>query len=127
MPGRGDPLIQTVAAAPAVTRLAGRIEEGVLGTSTGVVSLTGAPPGLFPYLLEAVGGPLGLKWAVVFAHEKDAAAFARDAASVLGAPRVALFPAPALSPYQGIAPSLKVRRDEFGALQRLASGEVTVL
>ena len=127
MPGRGDPLIQTVAAAPAVTRLAGRIEAGVLGTSTGVVSLTGAPPGLFPYLLEAVGAPLGLRWAVVFAHERDAAAFARDAASVLGGARVALFPAPALSPYQGIAPSLKVRRDEFGTLQRLASGEVSVL
>ncbi len=127
VPGRGDPLIQTVAAAPAVTRLAGRIEAGVLGTSTGGVSLSGAPPGLFPFLLEAVGGPLGLKWAVVFAHERDAAAFARDAAAVLGAPRVALFPAPALSPYQGIAPSLKVRRDEFGTLQRLASGEVSVL
>ena len=71
-------------------------------------------------LFGAVGGPLGLKWAVVFAHERDAAAFSRDAAAVLGAPRVALFPAPALTPYQGIAPSLKVRRDEFGTLARLA-------
>ncbi len=127
MPGRGDPLIQTVAAAPAVMRLAGRIEEGVLGTSTGAVSLTGAPAGLTPYLLEAVGRPLGLRWTVVFAHERDAASFARDASAVLGPARVALFPAPALSPYQGIAPSLKVRRDEFGALQRLAAGEVSVL
>ena len=127
MPGRGDPLIQTVAAAPAVMRLAGRIEEGVLGTSTGAVSLTGAPPGLLPFLLEAVGGPLGLRWAVVFAHERDAAAFARDAEAVAGAARVALFPAPALSPYQQIAPSLKVRRDEFGTLQRLVSGDVAIL
>ena len=38
---------------------------------------------------------------------------------------MALFPAPALSPYQGVAPSLKVRRDEFGTLQRLASGEAS--
>ncbi|MGA7992436.1 MAG: transcription-repair coupling factor [Thermoanaerobaculia bacterium] len=127
MPGRADPLIQTVAAAPAVTRLAGRIEEGILETSRGAVSLTGAPPGLFPFLLEAVGGPLGLKWAVLFAHERDAASFARDATSVLGAIHVALFPAPVLSPYQGVAPSLKVRRDEFGTLQRLASGEVRIL
>jgi len=127
VPGRGDPLIRTVAAAPAVMRLAGRIEAGVLGTSAGAVSLTGAPPGLLPYLLEAVGGPLGLRWAVVFAHERDASAFARDASAVLGPERVASFPAPALSPYQGIAPSLKVRRDEFGALQRLAAREVSVL
>jgi transcription-repair coupling factor (superfamily II helicase) len=127
VPGRADPLIHTVAAASAVTRLAGRIEEGVLGTSRGAVSLTGAPPGLLPYLLEAAGGPLGLRWVVVFAHERDAGAFTRDAACVLGAARVALFPAPALSPYQGIAPSLKVRRDEFGTLQRLAAGEVSFL
>jgi transcription-repair coupling factor (superfamily II helicase) len=110
-----------------VKRLSGRIEAGVLGTSTGAVSLTGAPPGLLPYLLEAVGGPLGLRWAVVFAHERDAAAFARDAEAVLGADRVASFPAPALTPYQGIAPSLKVRRDEFGTLRRLASSEVSLL
>ena len=119
--------MKTLAAAPAVQRLAGRIEAGVLGTSTGCVSLTGAPLGLLPYLLEAVGVPLGLKWLVVFAHERDASAFARDAASVLGDERVAFFPAPALSPYQQIAPSLKVRREEFGTLTRLAEGSVELL
>jgi transcription-repair coupling factor (superfamily II helicase) len=124
---RRDPLLKTLAAAPAVQRLSGRIEAGVLGTSAGSVSLSGAPPGLLPYLLEAVGAPLGLKWTVVFAHERDAAAFARDAASVLGEERVAFFPAPALSPYQQIAPSLKVRREEFGTLTRLAEGSVEVL
>jgi transcription-repair coupling factor (superfamily II helicase) len=124
---RRDPLFKTLAAAPAVQRLAGRIEAGVLGTSAGSVSLSGAPPGLLPYLLEAVGAPLGLKWLVVFAHERDAAAFGRDAASVLGEERVAFFPAPALSPYQQIAPSLKVRREEFGTLTRLAEGSVELL
>ena len=124
---RRDSLFQTLAAAPAVQRLAGRIEAGVLGTSTGSVSLSGAPPGLLPYLLEAVGAPLGLRWLVVFAHERDAAAFSRDAASVLGEERVAFFPAPALSPYQQIAPSLKVRREEFGTLTRLAEGSVDLL
>ncbi len=91
------------------------------------MSLSGAPPGLLPYLLEAVGAPLGLKWAVVFAHERDASAFARDAASVLGEERVAFFPAPALSPYQQIAPSLKVRREEFGTITRLAENSVEML
>jgi transcription-repair coupling factor (superfamily II helicase) len=124
---RRDPLFKTLAAADAVQRLSGRIEAGVLGTSTGHVSLSGAPPGLLPYLLEAVGEPLLLKWLVVFAHERDAAAFARDAASVLDEERVAFFPAPALSPYQQIAPSLKVRREEFGTLTRLAEGVVDVL
>ena len=127
MTRRRDPLLDTLAAAPAVQRLSGRIEAGVLGTSTGSVSLSGAPPGLLPYLLEAIGAPLGLKWTAVFAHERDAAAFARDAASVLGEDRVAFFPAPALSPYQQIAPSLKVRREEFGTLARLAEGSVDVL
>ncbi|MGZ5427364.1 MAG: hypothetical protein ACXWE1_09150, partial [Thermoanaerobaculia bacterium] len=127
MTRRRDPLFQTLAAAPAVQRLLGRIEAGVLGTSTGSVSLSGAPPGLLPYLLEAVGAPLGLRWLVVFAHERDAAAFSRDAASVLGEERVAFFPAPALSPYQQIAPSLKVRREEFGTLTRLAEGSVDLL
>ncbi|MGZ6971241.1 MAG: hypothetical protein ACXVID_06230, partial [Thermoanaerobaculia bacterium] len=127
MTRRRDPLLKTLAAAPAVQRLAGRIEAGVLGTSTGCVSLSGAPPGLLPYLLEAVGVPFGLKWLVVFAHERDASAFARDAASVLGDERVAFFPAPALSPYQQIAPSLKVRREEFGTLTRLAEGFVDLL
>ena len=127
MTRRRDPLLKTLATAAAVQRLSGRIEAGVLGTSTGSVSLSGAPPGLLPYLLEAVGASLGLKWTVVFAHERDAAAFARDAASVLGEERVAFFPAPALSPYQQIAPSLKVRREEFGTLTRLAEGSVEML
>jgi transcription-repair coupling factor (superfamily II helicase) len=124
---RGDPLVSAIAAAEPVARLRARLEEGVLGARTGLVSLVGAPPGLLPYLLDAAGGPLGLRWAVVFAHERDAMAFRRDAEAALGAGRVAFFPAPSLTPYQGIAPSLKVRREEFGALARLAAGEPDLL
>ena len=127
MQRRGDPLVHAIAAAEPVARLGARLEEGVLGTRTGIVSLVGAPPGLLPYLLDAAGGPLGLRWVVVFAHERDAMAFRRDAEAALGVSRVAFFPAPSLTPYQGIAPSLKVRREEFGALARLAAGEPDLL
>ncbi len=127
MPPRTDPVLTRIAAAPAAVDLVRRLEEGVLGTSTGKVSLVGAPPGLAPYLLAAASRELGLRWLVVSAHERDAAAFARDAAAVFGAERVASFPAPSLTPYQGIAPSLKVRREEFGALARLAEGSLEVL
>ncbi|MGE5345329.1 MAG: transcription-repair coupling factor [Acidithiobacillales bacterium] len=127
MQRREDPLIHAIAAAEPVARLRARLEEGVLGARTGVVSLVGAPPGLLPYLLEAIGAPTGLRFAAVFAHERDALAFRRDAEAVLGAPRVAFFPAPSLTPYQGIAPSLKVRREEFGTLARLLLGEADLL
>jgi hypothetical protein len=122
---RIDPVLATVAAA--VAPLVSRIEGGVLGTSRGPVSLVGAPPGLWPYLLEAAGVPLGLRWAVVFAHERDALAFFRDAAAIFGEERVGYFPAPSLTPYQGIAPSLKVRREEQGTLARLQAGGLDLL
>jgi transcription-repair coupling factor (superfamily II helicase) len=124
---RGNPLVDALAAAEPVARLAARLEEGVLGAREGVVSLVGAPPGLLPYLLDAAAAPLGLRVAAVFAHERDALAFRRDAEAVLGAARVAYFPAPSLTPYQGIAPSLKVRREEFGALARLFLAEPDLL
>lgn len=91
------------------------------------MSLVGAPPGLLPYLLTAVGAPSGLRFTAVFAHERDALAFRRDAEGVLGPSRVAFFPAPSLTPYQGIAPSLKVRREEFGTLARLLLKEPDLL
>src|SRR5512140_1099262 len=122
---RADPVLATVSAA--VAPLVSRIEGGVLGTSRGPVSLVGAPPGLFPYLLEAAGVPNGLKWMVVFAHEKDALAFCNDATSIFGEARVGFFPAPSLTPYQGIAPSLKVRREEQGTLAKLRAGELDIL
>ncbi|HQR68372.1 MAG TPA: hypothetical protein PLB02_13365, partial [Thermoanaerobaculia bacterium] len=94
MQRRGDPLVHAIAAAEPVARLAARLEEGVLGTRTGLVSLVGAPPGLLPYLLEAAGSAAGLRFAVVFAHERDALTFRREAEAVLGTSRGAVFPAP---------------------------------
>ncbi len=91
------------------------------------MSLVGAPPGLLPYLLDTAGAPSGLRFTAVFAHERDALSFRRDAEAVLGPERVAFFPAPSLTPYQGIAPSLKVRREEFGALARLLLKEPDLL
>jgi len=125
--GARDPLLSKVAAAPPVASLLARLEARVLEDAGGGVSLVGAPRGLVPYLLGAASASLGLKWAVVCAHERDAAALHRDATAVFGAGRVAFFPAPSLSPYQGIPPSLKVRREEYGALARLAEGEVDLL
>ncbi len=125
--GRRDPLLEKVAAAPSVAGLLSRLEARVLEDAAGGVSLVGAPPGLLPYLFGAASSALGLRWAVVCAHERDAAALHRDAAAVFGAGRVAFFPAPSLTPYQGIPPSLKVRREEYGALARLAYGSVELL
>ena len=107
--------------------LLSRLEARVLEDAAGGVSLVGAPQGLVPYLLGAASSALGLRWVVVCAHERDAAALQRDAAAVFGADRIAWFPAPSLTPYQGIPPSLKVRREEYGALARLAEGEVDLL
>ncbi len=125
--GRRDPLLDKVAAAPSVASLLSRLEARVLEDAAGGVSLVGAPPGLLPYLFGAASAALGLKWVVVCAHERDAAALHRDAAAVFGPARVAYFPAPSLTPYQGIPPSLKVRREEYGALARLAEGNVDLL
>ncbi len=87
----------------------------------------GAARGFLPYLLGAAAHELGLRFTTVFAHERDAAAFAKDAAAIFGPSRVAFFPAPSLTPYQGVAPSLKVRREEFGTLARLLQNEVGIL
>ena len=125
--GRRDPLLEKVAAAPSVASLLSRLETRVLEDAAGGVSLVGAPQGLLPYLFGAASVALGLKWVVVCAHERDAAVLHRDAASVFGSERVAFFPAPSLTPYQGIPPSLKVRREEYGALARLAEGNVDLL
>jgi transcription-repair coupling factor (superfamily II helicase) len=125
--GRRDPLLEKVAAAPSVASLLSRLEARVLEDAAGGVSLVGVPPGLLPYVFASASSSLGLKWVVVCAHERDAAALHRDATAVFRPERVAYFPAPSLTPYQGIPSSLKVRREEYGALARLAAGEVDVL
>ena len=126
MRGVIDPILEKLSAEPRTAELVRRVESAVLGGGP-AAELVGLPQGLAPWLLSAASRSLGLKWAVVFAHERDAAVFALDAAAVFGAERAALFPSPSLTPYQGVATSLKVRRDEFGTLARLASGSLDVL
>jgi len=126
MKGGLDAIVGRVAAAPRTVELIQRL-EGSIVAGGGPISIVGLPSGLAPYLLQAASRALGLRWAVLFAHERDAASFAADAAAVFGPEKAAFFPAPSLTPYQGVAPSLKVRRDEFGALARLSAGSLDVL
>ncbi len=122
-----DPLLRKTAAVEASRRLLDDLEERILLPELGPVSLVGAPAGLLPYLLKTASTAHGLKWAVLFPNEREASSFYRDAAAVFGPLRTAFFPAPSLTPYQGISPSLKIRRDEFGALARVAEGTLDLL
>jgi transcription-repair coupling factor (superfamily II helicase) len=73
-------------------------------------------PGL---LLAALAADLGRRLAVIVADEKQAERLAQDL-SAGGAGPVLRAPAPQLTPYQRIPPSLKARRDEFRLLAALA-------
>lgn len=75
----------------------------------------GALPGL---LLAALSEDLGRPLAVVVPDEKEAERLIADL-SAGGLARVFHAPAPALTPYQRIPPSLKARRDEFALLAAL--------
>jgi len=72
-------------------------------------------------VLAALSEDLGRPLAVVVAGERDAEALTGDLAAA-GGPRVFHAPAPTLTPYQRIPPSLKSRRDEFALLTALAAG-----
>jgi transcription-repair coupling factor (superfamily II helicase) len=77
----------------------------------------GARPGL---LLAALAADLDRPLAVIVADEKEAARLESDlAAGGLGS--ILHAPAPTLTPYQRIPPSLKARRDEFALLSALAA------
>ena len=76
----------------------------------------GALPGL---LAAALARDLGRRLAVVVPDEKEAERVARDLAAG-GLERILRAPAPGLTPYQRIPPSLKARRDEFRLLAALA-------
>jgi transcription-repair coupling factor (superfamily II helicase) len=78
----------------------------------------GAIPGL---LLAALGHDLGRRLAIVVADEKETEGLATDLAAG-GLEGVFLAPAPQLTPYQRIPPSLKARRDEFRLLAALSGG-----
>src|SRR5262249_6357542 len=72
-------------------------------------------------LLAALAEDLGRPLAVVVAGEREAEDLTADLSAARG-PRVFHAPAPTLTPYQRIPPSLKARRDEFALLTALAAG-----
>ena len=88
------------------------------GASRTVVSGgVGALPGL---LLAALARDLGRRLAIVVADEKEAERLAQDLRGRRSLAGVFRAPAPTLTPYQRIPPSLKARRDEFRLLAALA-------
>ncbi len=84
-----------------------------------VASAAGGLPGT---LLSALSGDLGRPLAIVVADEKEAERLENDLRAA-GLSSVYHAPAPTLTPYQRIPPSLKARRDEFALLSALASPE----
>ncbi|HEX4440838.1 MAG TPA: transcription-repair coupling factor [Thermoanaerobaculia bacterium] len=102
-----------------VSRYADLLEAIRTGEDRLVVS--GGVGALPAVLLAALSEDLGRPLAVVVAGERDAEALVGDLAAA-GGPRVFHAPAPTLTPYQRIPPSLKARRDEFALLTALAAG-----
>ncbi|HVE66018.1 MAG TPA: transcription-repair coupling factor [Thermoanaerobaculia bacterium] len=90
-----------------------RIRSGH-GTTT-IAGAAGALPGA---LLSALALDLGRPVAAVVGDVKDAERLHTDLTAA-GLERVFHAPAPALTPYQRIPPSLKSRRDEFALLSAL--------
>jgi transcription-repair coupling factor (superfamily II helicase) len=84
-----------------------------------VASAAGALPGT---LLAALRHDLRRPLAIVVADEEEAERLLSDL-SAAGLTSVFHAPAPALTPYQRIPPSLKARRDEFALLSALARAE----
>ena len=72
-------------------------------------------------LLAALARDLGKPLALVVGSEKEAERLLGDL-SAAGIDRVFHAPAPTLTPYQRIPPSLKARRDEFSLLTALRGG-----
>ncbi|HEY7114045.1 MAG TPA: transcription-repair coupling factor [Thermoanaerobaculia bacterium] len=86
------------------------------GEARAIAGAVGALPGL---LLATLASDLRKRLAVVVADEKQAERLAEDLAAG-GAGAVLRAPAPQLTPFQRIPPSLKARRDEFRLLAALA-------
>ncbi|HYB53703.1 MAG TPA: hypothetical protein VEG84_07545, partial [Thermoanaerobaculia bacterium] len=101
---------------PAYTDLRERVRRG--GVCPVVSGGVGALPGL---LLAALGLDLGRRLAIVVADETEAERLAFDLAAG-GVEGIFRAPAPTLTPYQRIPPSLKARRDEFRLLASLGGG-----
>jgi transcription-repair coupling factor (superfamily II helicase) len=83
---------------------------------TTLAGAAGALPGV---LLAALRRDLARPVAIVVADEEESERIHADL-SAAGLDRVFPAPAPALTPYQRIPPSLKARRDEFALLSALA-------
>ncbi|HSD71462.1 MAG TPA: hypothetical protein VLE54_01665, partial [Thermoanaerobaculia bacterium] len=81
-----------------------------------VAGAAGALPGI---LLAALAGDAGHPLAIIVPDEEESERIREDLAAA-GLERVFHAPAPALTPYQRIPPSLKARRDEFALLSALA-------
>ena len=108
-------LADLVRTTPGYAELLDQLRDGKLRPV--VAGAAGALPGL---LLAALARDLGRALAVVVADEKEAERLEQDlAAGGLG--RVLHAPAPSLTPYQRIPPSLKARRDEFALLAALGT------
>ncbi|HEY3169779.1 MAG TPA: DEAD/DEAH box helicase, partial [Thermoanaerobaculia bacterium] len=91
-----------------------RLSRGERGAT--VAGAAGALPGV---LLAALRNDLGRPVAVVV-HDEEEAERLRTDLSAAGLERVFHAPAPGLTPYQRIPPSLKARRDEFALLSALS-------
>ncbi len=102
---------------PAYADLLARVRSGE--DRPVVAGAVGALPGL---MLAALAGDLGRPLALVVADEEEADRLAVDLEAA-GVSRLFRAPAPTLTPYQRIPPSLKARRDEFALLAALASPE----
>ncbi len=87
-----------------------------------VAGAVGALPGL---LLAALRRDLGCPLAVVVPDEKESERLRRDLAAG-GLTRVFSAPAPTLTPYQRVLPSLRSRRDEFALLSALRGPDTGV-
>ena len=116
MPGEQGPnLLAEIARELAAYRdLRARLARGERGGT--VAAAVGALPGL---LLAALRQDLGRPIAIVVADEEEAERWIADL-SAAGLSSVFHAPAPTLTPYQRIPPSLKARRDEFALLAALS-------
>jgi transcription-repair coupling factor (superfamily II helicase) len=109
--------------------IASGVAERILrGAEEGRIAVTGASLEARALILAALREQTGKRIAVVVPGD----ASLRDL--VLGlelfhgdARRVATYPAPSLSPYQDVPPSLAVIRDEIRALGRLVRGDADIL
>jgi len=105
-------LADLVRTLPAYAELVARLRAGERPIVAGGA---GALPGL---LLAALSADLAAPLAIVVADEKASESLSEDLTAA-GLTGIFHAPAPSLTPYQRIPPSLKARRDEFGLLAAL--------